>query len=85
MTTYNTGLIALANNHNYKPVPVDFHGYEGEGFRYFQERLESYLAINNVHDARNFLKSSTIKQLKLLEVNMLQQSLSKTMNWSLTT
>ncbi|KAG1185388.1 hypothetical protein G6F35_014878 [Rhizopus arrhizus] len=52
MTTYNTGHIALANNYNYKPVPVDFHGYEGEDFRYFLERLESYLAINNVHDAR---------------------------------
>ncbi|KAG0932244.1 hypothetical protein G6F57_010498 [Rhizopus arrhizus] len=49
MTTYNTGHIALANNYNYKPVPVDFHGYEGEDFRYFLERLESYLAINNVH------------------------------------
>ncbi|EIE85225.1 hypothetical protein RO3G_09935 [Rhizopus delemar RA 99-880] len=52
MATYNTGHIALANNYNYKPVPVDFHGYEGEDFRYFLERLESYLAINNVHDAR---------------------------------
>ncbi|KAG0780848.1 hypothetical protein G6F21_011943 [Rhizopus arrhizus] len=52
MTTYNTGHIALANNYNYKPVPVDFHGYEDENFRYFLERLESYLAINNVHDAR---------------------------------
>ncbi|EIE77178.1 hypothetical protein G6F46_007591 [Rhizopus delemar] len=52
MTTYNTGHIALANNYSYKSVPVDFHGYEGEDFRYFLERLESYLVINNVNDTR---------------------------------
>ncbi|KAG1019539.1 hypothetical protein G6F25_013582 [Rhizopus arrhizus] len=67
MTTYNTGHIALANNYNYKPVPVDFYGYEGEDFRYFLERLESYLAINNVHDAHILKKLPEVKYDQAIE------------------
>ena len=51
MATFTTGHIALANtnmNASYRPVLIDFHGYEGEDFRHFLEILESYFAINNI-------------------------------------
>ncbi|KAG1135340.1 hypothetical protein G6F37_013324 [Rhizopus arrhizus] len=35
-------------NASYRPVLIDFHGYEGEDFRHFLEILESYFAINNI-------------------------------------
>lgn len=55
MSTYNLGHIALANNNSnsgYRTMLFDFHGYEGEDFRYFLENLEAYFAINNIHDNR---------------------------------
>ena len=44
--TYFNGQIALANNN--RTAIIEFHGYEGEDFRHFQEVLESYLGLNNV-------------------------------------
>lgn len=43
---YFNGQIALANNN--RTALIEFHGYEGEDFRHFQEILESYLGINNI-------------------------------------
>ncbi|KAG1618144.1 hypothetical protein G6F46_004144 [Rhizopus delemar] len=51
MASYSTGQIALANtnmNSSYRPILIDFHGYEGEDFRHFLEILESYFALNNI-------------------------------------
>lgn len=44
--TYFNGQIALANSN--RNAIIEFHGYEGEDFRHFQEVLESYLGLNNV-------------------------------------
>ena len=59
--TYTVGQIALANQ-NITPNQriIEFHGYEGEDFRHFQEVLESYLLLNNItNEARkmSILKS----------------------------
>ncbi|CEI85654.1 hypothetical protein RMCBS344292_00111 [Rhizopus microsporus] len=44
--TYFNRQIALANSN--RNAIIEFHGYEGEDFRHFQEVLESYLGLNNV-------------------------------------
>ena len=54
--SYNTGHIALANNTNYRPTLINFHGYEGEDFRHFLDIMESYFALSNIsNDARKLL------------------------------
>ncbi|EIE80572.1 hypothetical protein RO3G_05277 [Rhizopus delemar RA 99-880] len=72
MTTTGPNVLASLNNQStiqgYRPRLIEFYGYEGEGFRHFQEILESYLAISNTqNDARKLiiLKSQLRRAAKI--------------------
>ncbi|ORE11113.1 hypothetical protein BCV72DRAFT_284777 [Rhizopus microsporus var. microsporus] len=59
---------------SYRPKLIEFHGYEGEDFRHFQELLESYFAFANLNnDARKLtiLKSQLRRAAKVYFENEL--------------
>ncbi|KAG1443811.1 hypothetical protein G6F56_010537 [Rhizopus delemar] len=80
MTSLSSGQTVLATINNqstnpgYRPRLTEFDGYEGEGFRHFQEILESYYAISNTNsDSRKLiiLKSQLRRAAKIYYENVI--------------